>query len=139
MANQTKRTTKKDNAFFKALSLYPNVSRASKTAGYNRERVYVWRKQDQKFYDRWDEAWNLAIEAMEEELMRRALEGVEEPVFQGGEEVGTKQKFSDTLGIFMMKGARPKKYREHQVHEHTAPGGGPPLFQVTMVKAEQSE
>jgi hypothetical protein len=47
--------------------------------------------------------------------------------------VGTKRRYSDTLAIFMAKGARPKKFRDHQVHEHMGEGGGPVQHVVTLI------
>jgi len=134
MANRTSRTAQKDRAFFKALSEYANVSAACKKAKYTRSVVYAAREKDQKFYDKWEAAWSKGIDAMEEEATRRAVQGVEQPVYQGGKLVGKVQKHSDVLLMFMLKGRRPKKFREHQVHEHQGAGGGPPLFQVTLVK-----
>jgi hypothetical protein len=46
-------------------------------------------------------------------------------VFYQGEKVGTVQKYSDTLLIFLMKGVRPEKYRERFGHEITGKDGGP--------------
>lgn len=34
-------------------------------------------------------------------------------------------RYSDTLLIFLLKGARPEKYKDRQSHEHTGSGGGP--------------
>lgn len=45
--------------------------------------------------------------------MGRALEGWEEPVFHLGVATGTIRKYSDTLTIFLLKGAKPEKYREN--------------------------
>ncbi len=47
------------------------------------------------------------------EAFRRALEGVEEPVFWQGHELGWIRKSSDTLLIFTTKGAMPERYREN--------------------------
>jgi hypothetical protein len=33
-------------------------------------------------------------------------------VFQGGKQVGTVRKYSDTLLMFLLKGIRPQKWRE---------------------------
>ena len=50
---------------------------------------------------------------LEREARRRAVEGVEEPVgFYKGEPSAYVRKYSDTLLIFLMKGARPDKYRD---------------------------
>ena len=59
-------------------------------------------------------------EVLEDELRRRAFEGVPEPIYHQGLEVGTVQKYSDTLGIFLIKGAMPEKYRDRQQIDLTA-------------------
>ena len=42
--------------------------------------------------------------------MRRAREGVEEPVFQGGLCCGHVRRYSDLLLIFLLKSRRPHRY-----------------------------
>lgn len=53
-----------------------------------------------------------AIELMEEEALERATKGTLEPVYHAGERVGFIRRKSDTLLIFLLKAARPNKYRE---------------------------
>ncbi len=52
------------------------------------------------------------IQAMEDEAVRRAYEGVKEDVFYQGNVCGEKQVYSDGLLMFMLKAARPDVYRE---------------------------
>lgn len=51
-----------------------------------------------------------AVAALEAEALRRALEGVSEPVFHQGRECGSKVKHSDTLLMFLLKTLRPERY-----------------------------
>ena len=67
---------------------------------------------------------NLAVEAR-----RRAVEGVENPVYQGGSLVGYRTEFSDTLLMFLMR-ATDAKYREKLAH--VGPGGGPIRHEVDL-------
>ena len=53
-----------------------------------------------------------AADVLEREAWRRASEGVKQPVFYQGEVCGHVQKYSDVLLIFLLKGARPDRYRE---------------------------
>ena len=53
-----------------------------------------------------------AADLLEEEARRRAHDGVDEPVWFQGVQCGTVRKYSDTLLIFLLKGAKPDKYRE---------------------------
>ncbi len=52
----------------------------------------------------------LAVAALETEAVRRALEGVEIPVFHQGRECGNTVKHSDTLLMFLLKTLRPDRY-----------------------------
>lgn len=66
------------------------------------------------------------LEEGEAELKRRAVDGWDEPVFNQGELVGTKRKYSDTCLVFMLKALAPEKYRESaQVEIHNQVHGGP--------------
>ncbi len=51
-----------------------------------------------------------AVAALETEAVRRALEGVEVPVFHQGRECGNTVKHSDTLLMFLLKTLRPERY-----------------------------
>ena len=54
-----------------------------------------------------------AVDDLEAEAWRRAKEGVEKPVFQGGKQVGVIREYSDTLMATLLKAHRPEKYREN--------------------------
>lgn len=108
-----------------------NVSRACNAISLTRTRVYEWRTADPVFAIAWDEAVELGTDELEEEARRRALEGVDEPVFYQGEACGMVRKYSDTLLIFLLKGRRPEKYRERT--EITGKDGGP----IQISKAEE--
>lgn len=75
------------------------------------------------FAAQWDEAIETAIDALEHEARRRAVKGVDEPVFYQGNVCGVVTRYSDTLLIQLLKAHRPEKYRER--HELTGPNGEP--------------
>ena len=78
-----------------------------------------------------DHAREEAADTLEAEARRRAIEGVEEPVFHKGERVGTVRKHSDLLLIFLLKGARPQKFRDNYQRAGTgAPDGTPRLTPI---------
>lgn len=58
----------------------------------------------------WKEAFELASDKLESAAFTRAVDGVWEPVFQGGVLVGEKQKFSDSLLSMMLQGRKPDIY-----------------------------
>lgn len=113
-SGRTVRTTKKRDAFLTELAKTANVSEAAARADMSRSAVYAWRREDAEFAAEWDDAVDQAADRMEREALRRAVEGVDEPVYYQGEEVGAVRKYSDTLLIFLLKAARPEKYRERQ-------------------------
>jgi len=112
VANKTTRTPVKDAKFFELIAGGATISDACRSVGYTRSSVYLYKADDPKFADAWDEANENAIERMEREADRRAVEGYDKPVFHMGVEVGTERKFSDTLLIFRLKAKRPDVYRE---------------------------
>lgn len=101
------------------------IGAACDELGIARSTILRWKQDDEAFAREWHAAYEDAIDSLEKEAMRRAFEGWDEPVYQGGAMVGTIRKFSDTLLIFLMKGARPGKYRDNARIELTGADGGP--------------
>ena len=115
-----------------------NVSLAAKSVGLSRARAYAIRSEDEDFAAAWDEAVDEAVDTLEHEARRRAMDGVTKPVFYKGEECGTIQEYSDTLAIFLLKAHRPERYREHYNISATDQAGNPsPL--VIMVPGGDSK
>lgn len=102
----------KKRAMLSAYSETGNVSRAAAIAELDRSMHYTWVSKDSKYREAFEEAQGMAADALELEARRRAVDGVAEPVFYKGEKCGAVQKYSDTLLIFLMKGAMPDKYKE---------------------------
>lgn len=113
-----------ERAFLAAFRDTGNVRLSCDAARVDRATAYARRQTHPGFAAAWDAAREDAADRLEEEARRRAYDGVDEPVFgslgagSGSGEVGTVRKYSDTLLIFLLKGARPEKYREHHRHEH---------------------
>ncbi|HMB75485.1 MAG TPA: hypothetical protein VKN76_03740 [Kiloniellaceae bacterium] len=106
----TIRTPKRRARFLEVLSEHAIVGRAAAAAGASRSAFYRWRREDPDFAADWDEAVDLGISALEDEALRRALEGEETPVFHGGKQIGVTRKLSERLLIFMLKARRPEIY-----------------------------
>jgi len=138
MGNRTKRTIKKDDVFFEALSQGQPVRVALDASGYKRRTVYGWRSADEAFRDRWEDVIHAAIETMEAEADRRGVEGVLKPVFYQGKECGQIREYSDTLLIFRLKALHPEKYRERA--ELTGRDGRPvPLLTLADIAKRMEE
>ena len=113
MANRTKRTPEKDEEFFALIEESGgNVTKALDQSTYCRTAFYEWKKEDPEFAKRVDDAIEKGVDALESEAVRRARDGVDEPVYYQGSKCGVVRKYSDTLLIFLLKGKRPDTYRE---------------------------
>lgn len=106
----TARHPERRAAFLETLAAGQTVSDAAKAAGIARETVYKWRKADPAFAAEWDGAYANGADALVAEARRRAVDGVAEPVYHMGRVVGTTQRYSDTLLIFLMKARAPEQY-----------------------------
>lgn len=71
-----------------------NITRAAQAAGLSRQAHYEWLMHDPDYPAQFAKAQEQAVDAMESIAWDRA------------------QTTSDTLMIFLLKGARPDKYRE---------------------------
>lgn len=98
--------------FVAALLRDPNITRAAKKAGVNRQWAYKARETDADFAKAWDDALGQAIDSAEAELYRRSVTGVLKPVYHLGKRVGSIREYSDTLLIFLLKAHKPERYRD---------------------------
>nr|WP_263413504.1 DUF1804 family protein [Terriglobus aquaticus] len=87
-------------------------------SGVPRATAYQWRDADADFAEDWRKARAMGLEVLEDEALRRAYTGVDRPVYQGGKQVGSTREYSDTLLIFLLKGAKPETYRDNAKVEH---------------------
>ncbi len=110
--------------FLAAVAASGNVSASAEAAGVSRTFVYERRYADPDFAKEWDQALEQARPVLEEEAWRRAVEGVEEPVYgrvgkDRDGQIGTVRKYSDAILTTLLKAADPNKYRDRQQIEHT--------------------
>jgi len=115
----------KQRAYLVAYARTGKFLAAAAAAGVSIRTEYNWRHDpdDVAFRKAFAIAQELAGDRAEDELHRWVFEGIEQPVYQGGQLVGTELHLSPQLLMFMLKATRPHKYREHV--EHSGPKGGP--------------
>jgi len=106
----------KKRGFLAAYGQTGNISVAARAAGIHRQRHYEW-LQEADYAKAFDHAKEEAGDILEAEARRRAVEGCEVPVYQGGRKVGTTRRYSDLLLIFLLKGAKPEKYGDKAVSD----------------------
>ena len=144
-------------AFLAAYTRTGNIGASCELSQVARSTLFEARKNDAAFRTACEAARATATDALEHEARRRALEGWDEPVFHQGRPCGFwidekgrvygdkekkpakakfvpvgVRKFSDTLLIFLLKGNRPKKFRENIRHEHGGVKDGPPIGILTV-------
>lgn len=110
---------------------------ASSVAGVGRATAYEHRAAYPEFAAAWDDAIEEAVEALETEARRRAMEGVEQPIVSNGEIIATTRRYSDTLTIFLLKAHRPQRYRDVVAVDHTTAGMPLGFVPVTEVIIER--
>ena len=101
-----------ERAFLSALAEVGVVRYACRSANVDSATVYRRRDVDEEFRDAWAVALEEAADALEEAAVARARDGYVECVVSRNGEIRENRKYSDLLLIFLLKGARPDKYRE---------------------------
>lgn len=108
-------TARWQEMFIAALREGGHVGKACEAAKVSRTTAYTYRRQDAAFAADWDTAIEDAAFSLEDEGLRRARDGVDEPIVYKGMIVGTQKRYSDTLLMFLLKGIKPDKYADKVV------------------------
>lgn len=126
----------KKPAFLAAFRATASITKAARAAKIDRHLHYDWLEDYPEYAAAFERAKEDAAQTLEDEAVRRAHAGTEEPViYQGAlcyewvevidKETGevltrkrkskplTVRKFSDPLLMFLLKGFRPDKYRDN--------------------------
>lgn len=84
--------------------------------------AYDHRRKNARFRQAWagvlDARLVTNVEAAEEALFTRGVEGWLEPVFHNGKLVGHRRRFSDTALTRYLQAKKPEEYSERQRLEH---------------------
>lgn len=128
--------------FLVALAESGNVRLSCEAANVTRTAVYDLRESEETFAADWDQALDEAADLLEQEARRRAHDGVQRVKFHKGHPIMVpvlgpdglvvrgkdngpemvpyvEHEYSDTLLIFLLKGARPETYRDRTDVRHS--------------------
>lgn len=104
------------HAFLEAYAKFGNISQCARMADISRNAIYDWLDTDEEFAQAFHTAEAAALEYMEGEAWRRAVEGspYTRTSYWHGEPVGTDSKieYSDALMTLLLKARAPDKYRD---------------------------
>jgi hypothetical protein len=99
-------------AFLEALAAGWSVTHAARRAVVDRQRFYELRDADEAFADQWDEALEAGTHVLEDEALRRAVEGYDEDTVDGGGNLIRRvRRYDSALLQTLLKGRLPR-YRE---------------------------
>jgi hypothetical protein len=107
---------------------------AAKSVHMSARTHYAWLQRDddaddpKSYVSRFKLAHEAMVDTAEEELRRRGIVGVDEPVFYQGEKCGTVRKYSDAALIFYLKGRRGDVFKDRS--EITGKDGAPLAVQI---------
>lgn len=106
---------------------YANIMETCNAVGMIRRTFYQWLEGDEEFGAKFKKAEKMALGVLEDEAHRRAVTGVDKPVYQGGVLVGHVKEYSDPLLILLLKARAPHKYKDRFAGELTGANGQPLL------------
>ena len=120
MASHRFDTHAKDT-FVENLRITGEPAAAAEACGFSLTTVQNHGRRDEEFARAVFEALQSYRATIASEIHRRAIEGVDEPVYQGGKLVGKKRRYSDALLLAHAKRHMPDEYGDKKTitHEHT--------------------
>lgn len=121
MTLTSKDTPRRRQIILETLSSGLSYAAAANAAGVSRRLILMWKDKDPEFKKACTEAHQVGIDFMEDEALRRAVQGTDRPVFQQGMLVGHYKEYSDSLLIMQLKGRRPERWRENANEDKDKP------------------
>lgn len=114
------------------------IIKACRAAGVTFHALASWRKDHADWWPEWETyARQVFVEALEQEVDRRAFVGNLEPVYGKTGLQGYVRKFSDQLAMFRLKALDPDKYADRKKTELSGPGQGPIQMQPVVAQLEE--
>jgi hypothetical protein len=105
-------TPERQFAFIEALADTGSVGAACKAVDMSAVGAYHLRRQPgaEEFRAAWEAALQLGVQRIEDVVMDRALNGVEEPLYSYGKLIGTRTRYNDRLLMFILRNRAPERF-----------------------------
>jgi hypothetical protein len=123
--------------FIETLADTGMVSAAAQAVDMSTRSAYRLRRApgSESFARAWDVALDAAADTLADIVFARAIEGVDEPVFdRDGCRIGSKQRYNDRLAMFLLRAYRPDRFR-HAHESVRQPGEAPPPPAIPLAQA----
>lgn len=119
MAHPTKADlAQRQGLFLEAFAQCGNITESARLVGLERSSHYKWLANDPDYPAKFKDAFEQACDKLEHEAWRRGVEGWDEPVFQGGQEVGVIRRYDSGLLKALLRAHLPNRYGQEVKHEH---------------------
>jgi hypothetical protein len=120
--------------YLAALRIKGNVTLASRAARVSARTVERYRLENEFFSSLCEDALKFNDDIVEGRAYQLGVEGILEPVFQGGICVGQKRVFSERMIEIMLKSRKPNKFDTGKKLNITTSGGfSAPMMEVAQV------
>jgi hypothetical protein len=96
--------------FLRALERTGNVTHSARHAGISVRNIYSYAKKNLRFANRMNEAREMFLAGLEAEAIRRGRDGYSEEIYQNGELVGYRTRYSDRLLETALRATDPARY-----------------------------
>lgn len=96
--------------FLNAYILCGRISEAARKSKINYTTHHYWMHNDEAYQEAFQRARDMAGDIVEDEAMRRAVDGWEEPVFYQGQQVGVIVRYDGVLLAKLLAGFKPGVY-----------------------------
>lgn len=103
---QVRWSATREEAFLFALAETGNVAASIRASGLSETNVYRRRRQSAEFRAKWTAALREGFLKLEAMMLDRALNGIEKPVWHGGQQVGTITEYNDRTALALLAAHR---------------------------------
>lgn len=100
--------------FLNAYARLGGIRRAAEASDTSFQSHYHWLRDDAIYAAAFAQARIMAGDELESAAFHRAVDGVDKPVFQQGQQVGTIREYSDSLLQFLLRGQKRDIYGDKQ-------------------------
>ena len=122
-------------AFLAGFLAGKGLKRAEELSDISRWCHYQWMKNDDAYRESFRLAKTILTDEAEDEAYRRAFLGYDTPVVHAGKITAWHKSYSDSLAQFMLKGMRPRVYRDGMDDLPMGPTG----ITIEIVRPEDRE